>query len=131
MLDRLILLTPLLLAETLTRKGGFGTTALAGLHEVTVLFNFLDDVFGLHFPLEAPESVFERFALLNNNFSHAYSPPSGSSIRMFLVKDNSNRFSPKPAMRDGSNLARTGSQVINEETEEIVVSDYQFSTNNH
>jgi hypothetical protein len=75
-LDRLILFTPLLLAETFTRKGGFGTTALTGLHEVTVLLDFLDDVFGLHFPLEAAQSVLERFALLNDNFSHAYSPPS-------------------------------------------------------
>ena len=74
--DRLILLTPLLLAEAFTRKGGFCTTPLTGLHEVRVLFDFLDDVFGLHFPLEAPESVLERLTLLNDNFSHAYSPPS-------------------------------------------------------
>ena len=75
-MDRLILLTPLLFAEAFTRKGGLGTTPLPGLHEVTVLLDFLDDVFGLHFPLEAPQSVLERFALLNDNFSHAYSPPS-------------------------------------------------------
>jgi len=57
LLDHLILLTPLLLTEALTRKGGLGTTPLTGLHEVTVLLDFLDDVFRLHFPLEAPESV--------------------------------------------------------------------------
>ena len=84
--DCLILLTPLLLAEAFTRKGSLGTTTFPGLHEVTVLFYFLDDVFGLHFPLEATESVLERLTLLNDNFSHAYSPPSRIEyFKLFFV----------------------------------------------
>ena len=73
---RLILLTPLLLAETLTREGFLGATLFPRLHVVAVLLDFLDDVFRLHLPLEAAESVLQRFALLNDNFCHAYSPPS-------------------------------------------------------
>jgi hypothetical protein len=73
---RLILLTTLLLTETLTRKSFLGATLLPGFHVVAVLFYFFDDVFRLHFALETPESILQRFALLNNNFCHAYSPPS-------------------------------------------------------
>jgi len=75
-LGRLVLLTPLFLTETLTREGLLGSTPFPGLHVVAVLLDLLDDVFRLHFPLETPESVFQRLALLNYNFCHAYSPPS-------------------------------------------------------
>lgn len=73
--SRLILLTPLFFPETFTRESLFCTALLPRLHVVAVLFDLLDDVFRLHFPLEAAESVFQRFALLNNYFCHAYSPP--------------------------------------------------------
>jgi len=53
----LILLTPLLLAETLTREGLFSAALLPRLHVIAVLFDFLDDVFRLHFSLEAAEGV--------------------------------------------------------------------------
>jgi hypothetical protein len=72
----LVLLTPLLLTETLTRKGLLGSTLFPRLHVIAVLLDFLNDVFRLHFSLEAPESVFQRLALLDYNFRHAYSPPS-------------------------------------------------------
>jgi hypothetical protein len=72
----LVLLTPLLFTETLTREGLFGATLFPRLHVVAVLLDFLDDVFRLYFSLEAPESVFQRLTLLNYNFCHAYSPPS-------------------------------------------------------
>ena len=72
----LVLLTPLLLPETLTRESLFGPPLFPRLHVVAVLLDFLDDVLRLHLPLEAPECVFQRLALLNNNFCHAYSPPS-------------------------------------------------------
>jgi hypothetical protein len=35
-----------------------------------VLLDVLDDVFLLHFSLEASESAFDRFALLDLDFSH-------------------------------------------------------------
>jgi hypothetical protein len=55
----LVLLTPLFFAETLTREGLFGATLFPGFHVVAVLLDFLDDVFRLHLPLEAPESVLQ------------------------------------------------------------------------
>jgi hypothetical protein len=70
-LYRLVLLSPLLLTEAFTRESFLGATPFSGLHEVAVLLDFLNDIFRLHFPLEAPESVLQRFALLNYNFSHA------------------------------------------------------------
>ena len=74
-MDRLILLTPLLFPETFTREGLFGSTPFPGLHVVAVLLDFLDDVLGLDLALEAAKSIFQRLALLNYNFCHAYSPP--------------------------------------------------------
>ena len=71
----LILLTPLLLPETFTREGFLCATLFTGLHIVTVLFDLFNDVFRLHLSLEAPESIFQRFTLLNYDFCHAYSPP--------------------------------------------------------
>ena len=70
-LYRLVLLSPLFLTKAFTRESFLGATSFSGLHEVAVLLDFLDDVFRLHFSLEAPESVLQRFALLNYNFSHA------------------------------------------------------------
>jgi hypothetical protein len=88
----LILFSTLLLTETFTREGRLGTTTFSGLHEVRVLLDFLDDVFGLHFPLEAPKGVFQRFALLDNNFSHAYSPPSRTDLYFDVVIVQFSRF---------------------------------------
>jgi len=68
---RLVLFSPLLFTEAFTRESFLGATPFSGLHEVAVLLDFLNDVFRLHFPLEAPERVFQRFALLNYDFSHA------------------------------------------------------------
>jgi hypothetical protein len=42
-----------------------------------VLLDILDDVFLLHLPLEAPESAFDRLALLNFHFSHENHTPFG------------------------------------------------------
>jgi len=96
---RLILLTTLLLAETLTRKSFLGATLFPRLHVVTVLFYLLDDVFRLHLPLEAAESIFQRFALLNDNFCHAYSPPSLWMFEFVLLDSHQcNRFPQEPAM---------------------------------
>ena len=55
----LVLLSPLLFTETFTREGLFGTTPFSGLHVVTVLLDFLNDVFRLHFALEAPKGIFQ------------------------------------------------------------------------
>src|SRR5271154_4767826 len=96
---RLILLTTLLLTETLTRESFLGATLFSGLHVVAVLLDFLDDIFRLHFPLEAPECILQRFTLLNDNFCHAYSPPSLLVCEfVLLVSHQCNRTTPCPAI---------------------------------
>jgi hypothetical protein len=80
---RLILFPSLLLPKALTREGLLGATSFSGLHEIAVLLDFFNDVFRLHFSLEAPEGVFQRLALLNYNFSHAYSPPFAPCRKLF------------------------------------------------
>jgi hypothetical protein len=72
----LILLTPLLFTETLTREGLLGSTLFSWFHVVAVLFYFLDDVLRLDLAFKAPERVLQGLTLLNDNFCHAYSPPS-------------------------------------------------------
>jgi len=96
---RLILLTTLLLTETLTRESFLGATLFPGLHVVAVLLDFFDDVFRLHFPLEAPECILQRFTLLNDNFCHAYSPPSLLVCEIVLLDSHQcTRYTPYPAI---------------------------------
>ena len=54
---RLVLLTPLLFSETLTREGLFGTAPFTWFHVVAVLFYLFDYVFRLHLSLEASEGI--------------------------------------------------------------------------
>jgi hypothetical protein len=74
-IGHLVLLTPLLFTETLTREGLFCTTPFTRFHVIAVLFDLLDNVLRLNFPLKTPERIFQRFTLLDDNFCHAYSPP--------------------------------------------------------
>lgn len=53
----LVLLTPLLFPETLTREGLFGTAPFTWFHVVAVLFDLFDDVLRLHFALKTPERI--------------------------------------------------------------------------
>ena len=71
---RLILFTPLLLAIALARQCCFGAALFTGLQVVTVLLDFLDDVFLLHLTLEAAKSILQRFAFLDNDFGQKNSP---------------------------------------------------------
>ena len=48
----------------------FHAAFFAGLEIDGVLLDFFDDRFLLDFPLEPLESLFDRFAVLNNNKSH-------------------------------------------------------------
>ena len=69
-LGELILLPPLLLAQTFTRERLLCAAFLARLHVVAVLLYFLDDVFLLHFPLKTAQRIFQRLTFLNAYFSH-------------------------------------------------------------
>jgi hypothetical protein len=54
---QLVLLTPLLFAETLTREGLFRTPPFTWFHVVAVLFDLFDDVLRLDLPLKTPERI--------------------------------------------------------------------------
>ena len=63
----LILLLTDLLTITLTCKRFFHTFLFTGLQIKRVTLDFLDDVFSLHFALEAPQCVLKGFAFLYSN----------------------------------------------------------------
>jgi hypothetical protein len=64
------LLPTLLLAQTLARQRLFRATLFTRLHVVTVLLDFLDDIFLLHFALEPAQCIFQRLTFLNTDFGH-------------------------------------------------------------
>src|SRR5712692_6814935 len=84
----LIRFAPLLLAQSLPRKRFLGPALLAGFHVEAVLLDFLDDVFLLHFALETAQGIFQRFALLDDDFSHGLNSPP---IRFGLVSCGASR----------------------------------------
>lgn len=59
-----------LFAVTLASEGFFHPLFFAGLQVEGVAFDFLDDVFLLHFAFKAPQSIFKGFAVLHDNFCH-------------------------------------------------------------
>ena len=110
---KLILLTPLLFTETLTREGLLGAALFTRFHVITVLLDFLDDVFGLNFPLKTPKGVFQGFSLLNNNFCHAYSPPFPFSNLIWPIGFASWAGNDRP-LGTSSIRATQACQVLNE-----------------
>ena len=56
-IGHLVLLTPLLFSETLTREGLFRTTPFTWFHVIAVLFDLLNNVLRLHLPLKASERI--------------------------------------------------------------------------
>jgi len=80
--ERLLRFAPLLLAQSLPRKRFFRPAFLAGFHVEAVLLDFLDDVFLLHLALETAQGIFQRFTLLDDDFSHSINSPP---IRFGLV----------------------------------------------
>src|ERR1700688_3748433 len=63
---RLVRFAPLLLAQSLPRKGFFGPALLAGFHVEAMFLDFLNDVFLLHLALETAQGIFQRLAFLND-----------------------------------------------------------------
>src|SRR5258707_14520263 len=84
----LIRFPPLLLAQSLPRKRFLGPALLAGLHIEAMLLDFLDDVFLLHLALKTPQSIFQGFTLLDDDFSHFVNSPP---IRFGLVSCGASR----------------------------------------
>jgi hypothetical protein len=69
-LGALILLPPLLLSQSLAGKRLFRAALFSRLHVITVLLDFLDDVFLLHFALKTAQCIFQRLTFLNTDFGH-------------------------------------------------------------
>src|ERR1700688_4545829 len=99
---RLVRFAPLLLAQSLPRKGFFGPALFARLHIEAVLLDFLDDVFLLHLALETAQCVFQRLTFLDNDFSHCYiHPQSGSDWLRAVVQLGTNTAPCHYRMPDG------------------------------
>jgi len=67
-----------LLAGPLASERGFHALLLAGFQIKGVAFNLFDNVFLLHFALEAAQGIFKRFTLLQSNFRQTDTPPDPS-----------------------------------------------------
>src|ERR1700692_3936686 len=72
---RLVRFAPLLLAQSLPRKRFLRPAFFARLHVEAVLLDFLDDVFLLHLALKTAQGIFQRFTLLDDDFSHVINSP--------------------------------------------------------
>ena len=66
-----------LLSAPLPGEGLLNSLLFSRFQVEGVLFNFLNDVFLLDLSLEAPQSVFNGFAVLNSNFRQSVHPQSG------------------------------------------------------
>src|SRR5216683_5192335 len=84
----LIRFPPLLFAQSLPRKRFLCPALLAGFHIEAMLLDFLDDVFLLHLALKTPQSIFQGFTLLDDDFSHFINSPP---IRFGLVSCGASR----------------------------------------
>ncbi len=73
-----ILLFANFLASALTSERGFHALFLTGFQVKGVAFNFLDDVFLLHFALETAKRILKGFTLLQSNFRQTNTPPNPS-----------------------------------------------------
>jgi len=74
-MSHLVLFFPCFFAAALTRQRFLDTFLFARLQVKGVTLNLLDDVFLLHFTLEAAKSIFEGFSLLDSDFRQTATPP--------------------------------------------------------
>src|SRR6266498_4984074 len=73
------------LATTLPRQCFLCPLFFAGLQVKGVTFHFLNDVFLLHLALEATQSVFERFAFLQSDFSQRNYTPKPVLLDLLVI----------------------------------------------
>jgi hypothetical protein len=74
----LILLFARFLASSLASESRLYTLLFAGLQVKGVSLDLLDNVFLLHLPLEAAQSILEGFSLLKPYFCQTDTPPDSS-----------------------------------------------------
>jgi hypothetical protein len=78
LLQILVLLLANFLTGALTSQRGLHAFLLTGFQVKGVALNLFDNVFLLHFTLEAAQSVFKGFSLLQSNFRQTDTPPNPS-----------------------------------------------------
>jgi hypothetical protein len=81
----LVLLFANLLASALASESRFYALFLARFQVKGVALDLFDNVFLLHFALEAAQSVFEGFTLLQSNFRQTDTPPNPSGRTGYYV----------------------------------------------
>jgi hypothetical protein len=74
----LVLFLANLLTRALAGERSFHAFLLTGLQVKGVAFDLFDDVFLLHFALEAAQGVLQRLTLLQSNFRQTDTPPDPS-----------------------------------------------------
>ena len=74
----LVLLLANFLTSALASQRGLDAFLLTGFQVKGVALDLFDNVFLLHFALEAAQRVFERFTLLQPNFRQTDTPPNPS-----------------------------------------------------
>jgi len=82
---RLLLFFSRLFATTLPRQCFLCPFLFARLQVKGVTFHFLNDVFLLHLTLEATQSVFERFAFLQSDFSQRNCTPKPVLLDLLVI----------------------------------------------
>jgi hypothetical protein len=73
-----VLLLANFLTSTLASERGFYAFLFTGLKVKGVAFNLFNNVFLLHFALEAAQGILEGFTLLQSNFRQTDTPPNPS-----------------------------------------------------
>ena len=93
-LHLLVLLFSCFLTAALTRQSFFDALLLTGLQVKGVALDLLNDVFLLHFSLEAAQSILERFALLEPDFCQLdHTPKLVPFGRLYLCQGSSGKSS--------------------------------------
>jgi len=81
----LVLFLACFLAASFARQGFLYALFLAGLQVEGVTLNLLDNVFLLHFALEATQCIFEGLTLLNSDFRQLSTPPNRSHLDPIVI----------------------------------------------
>src|SRR5262245_17990516 len=103
-------LAPELLPISLPSERLLGSSLVTGFQIEGMLLDVLDDVFLLNLPFEPAECAFDRFALLDLDFSHATNTPfaGGTYIKRARLSRQTRILGAKSRQRQRNNLNRCG-----------------------
>ena len=109
----LILLFANFLASALASQRRLHAFLFTGLQVKRMAVDLFDDIFLLHFALEAAQSVLEGFTLLQSNFRQTDTPPNPSGRTVLLLQLFTEKSSAEyeKNCRMGAVILRTGDLV--------------------